>query len=60
MFLELAEDSFTLILGSEVAKKNEAEVEAENEEEAWELVNDNQVEFEFLQSDDEFIVHKKK
>jgi hypothetical protein len=38
----------------------EAEIEAENEEEAWELVNDNQVEFEFLQSDDEFVVYKKK
>jgi hypothetical protein len=38
----------------------EAEIEAENEEEAWELIHDDQVEFEFLQSDDEFIVHKKK
>lgn len=38
----------------------EAEVEAENEEEAWELLNDDQVEFEFLQSDDEFVVYKKE
>ena len=38
----------------------EAEIEAENEEEAWDLIHDGQVEFEFLQSDDEFIVHKKK
>ena len=38
----------------------EAEIEAENEEEAWDLIHDDQVEFEFLQSDDVFIVHKKK
>ena len=38
----------------------EAVVEAESEEEAWELIHDDQVEFEFLQSDDEFVVYKKE
>jgi hypothetical protein len=38
----------------------EAEIEAENEEEAWELLHEGEVEFEFLQSDDEFIVQRKE
>ncbi len=37
----------------------EAEIEAENEDEAWEMINDGDVEFEFLQSDDEFQVIPK-
>ena len=38
----------------------EAEIEAESEEEAWELLHDNQVEFEFLASDDEFEIYEKE
>lgn len=38
----------------------EAEIEAESEEEAWELLHEGEVEFEFLQSDDEFIVQRKE
>jgi hypothetical protein len=37
----------------------EAEVEAENEDEAWAMLHDGEVEFEFLQSDDEFDVLPK-
>ena len=37
----------------------EAEVEADNEEQAWAMLHDNEVEVEFLQSDDEFDVSPK-
>lgn len=37
----------------------EAVVEAENEDEVWDLLHDGDVEFEFLQSDDEFDVISK-
>ncbi len=38
----------------------QAEVEADDAEHAWELLHDNEVEFDFLTSDDEFVVHKKE
>lgn len=37
----------------------QAEVEADNEDEVWEAIQDGDVEFEFLQSDDEFEVIPK-
>jgi hypothetical protein len=38
----------------------QAEVEADSAEHAWEMLHDDEVEFEFLMSDDEFVVHKKE
>lgn len=36
----------------------QAEVEADNEEQAWEMLHDNEVQLDFLTSDDEFVVYK--
>ena len=38
----------------------QAEVEADDAEHAWEMIQDGSVEFDFLVSDDEFVVHKKE
>jgi hypothetical protein len=38
----------------------EAVVEAENEDEAMDMVNEGDVEFDFLQSDDEFLIEEIK
>ena len=37
----------------------QAEVEADTEDDAWELLHDDEVEFEFVASDDEFEVSPK-
>lgn len=37
----------------------QAEVEAESEDEAWEMLHAGDVEFEFLASDDEFEISPK-
>lgn len=37
----------------------QAEVEADTEDEAWEMLNAGEVEFEFLESDDEFEISPK-
>ena len=37
----------------------QAEVEADSEDEAWAMLHDDEVEFDFLASDDEFEVSPK-
>ena len=38
----------------------QAEVEADTEDDAWALLHDDEVEFEFLASDDEFEIYEKE
>jgi hypothetical protein len=35
----------------------QAEIEAENENEVWQALHDGEIELDFLQSDDEFVVY---
>lgn len=37
----------------------QAEVEADTEEQAWEMLHENEVQLDFLTSDDEFVIHRK-
>lgn len=38
----------------------QAEIEAENEEAVWEALQNNEIELDFLTSDDEFVVYSKE
>jgi hypothetical protein len=35
----------------------QAEIEAENEDEVWEALHNDEIELDFLESDDEFVVY---
>lgn len=35
----------------------QAEIEAESEDEVWEALHNDEIELDFLQSDDEFVVY---
>lgn len=48
------------ILTQTRTEEYQAEVEADDAEQAWEMIQDGAVDFEFLTSDDEFVVHKKE